>query len=212
MKHLHDEGAQPDQNLQSQLALAAREQLGLDSQITLPQLPTPAQKSAGLRAAPPTPGLGHTPSPTHSPQPGASPSTTPAAPALPATPTPPAALNPAVAPAATSSTPLALATPSTSTLHQPTGRLEPTQSQSIKTCLQPHHDYVQHHHHHHHQQQQQQQHHGRQAAESQTSNSSWVKGDGLTKQWQGKLYVVNAKGEEFVCELMTDAWPAHLSR
>ena len=205
MKHLHDEDAKPDQNLQSQTALAARQQLGLDSQIALPLLPTPEQKSAGLHAAAPTPGLGCTPSLTQSTQHGSPPASTSAALALAAAPTPPAAFTPAatpaVTPAATPPTPSALVDTSASMSQQPTGRQNPMQSQSIKQRLQPHHDYVL-------QQQQQQQ--QRRAAEG--SNSSLLEGDGSTKHWQGKLYVVNAKGEEFVCELATDAWPAHLSR
>ena len=209
MKHMRDEGAQPDQTLQSQTALAARQQLGL----ALPQLSTPSQKSAGLHAAPQTPGLGYTPTltptpaptgaPTDSPQPGASPAATPAAPTLAAISTPPAALTPAPAPAPTPSTPSALPPTGASTSQQPISGLEPTQSQGIRRRLQPHYDHVQPH------QQQQQQ---RRAADDQSNKSSLVQGDGSTKHWQGSLYVVNAKGEEFVCELATDAWPAYLSR
>ena len=33
-----------------------------------------------------------------------------------------------------------------------------------------------------------------------------------TKHWQGGLYVLSDKGEEFVCDLQTDLWPSHLAR
>lgn len=32
------------------------------------------------------------------------------------------------------------------------------------------------------------------------------------RDWQGPLIVVNHKGEELICDLMTDQWPAHLPR
>ena len=46
-----------------------------------------------------------------------------------------------------------------------------------------------------------------------TGSNAGLGGGGPTKHWQGGLYNVNTrKGEEFVCELVTDAWPAHLPR
>ena len=35
---------------------------------------------------------------------------------------------------------------------------------------------------------------------------------GGVKHWQGPLWVIGPKGEEFICDLSTDTWPAHLSR
>ena len=37
-------------------------------------------------------------------------------------------------------------------------------------------------------------------------------GGSSLKQWQGPLCVVGHKGEEFVCDLTTDTWPANLPR
>ena len=35
---------------------------------------------------------------------------------------------------------------------------------------------------------------------------------GSVKQFSGPLYVRGPKGEELICELKTDSWPAHLAR
>lgn len=32
------------------------------------------------------------------------------------------------------------------------------------------------------------------------------------RDWQGPLYVLSHKGEELICHLKTDTWPAHLPR
>lgn len=61
MKHLHDNGTQPDRELHSQLVLQARQQLGMDSQLASPQLATPAQILSGLPQMASKPGLGYAP-------------------------------------------------------------------------------------------------------------------------------------------------------
>ena len=168
MKHLRDEGGEPDQSQHSQITLSARQQLALDSQIASPQLPTPSQKPVGLRTAgPPTPGLGYTP--TSQPD------------------TPPAAA-PAPAPAPT---------PEVSTPQLPPTAHGRSRPQTQKASLQPHDGHLQ------------QQQNVQQAAEAATLNSNPLE---ATMHWQGGLYVVSPKGEEFVCELATEAWPSHLPR
>lgn len=163
MKHLRDEGTQPDATQQSQIALSARQQLVLDPQITTPQLPTPPQKSVELLSPPTTPGLGYTPD------------TTPAA-------------NPANTPAATMS-------------QHPSFRLAGSQLHNVEASLGPGSDKSR-------RQQAEQQ-----PAEAGIVSSALLRGDGSTKRWQGALYNVHpVKGEEYVCELTTDAWPAHLPR
>ena len=61
MKHLRDTSTQPDLKLQTQLALQARQQLGLDCQVASPQLATPVQKVSGLPQTGLKPGLGYAP-------------------------------------------------------------------------------------------------------------------------------------------------------
>lgn len=110
------------------------------------------------------------------------------------------AVTPATTPAATTaSTPQA--TPSAMMSQQPSAVPGGSQLQVVHSCLAIGHDRLQ------------QQQPRRQPAEIGTGSSSSLTGEGTTKHWQGGLYSVSPnKGMEFVCELATDAWPAHLPR
>lgn len=169
MKHLHDEGAQPDEPQQRQIVLSARQQLALDSQLATPQLPTPPQPSAGLLTPPTTPGLGYAPASSQ------------------------LNITPAVTPATT---------PTAAKMsQQPSAVSGGSQLQILDASLASDRDRLQ------------QQHPSRQKAEVGTGSNSSLRQEGTTKHWQGGLYSVStSKGEEFVCELVTDAWPAHLPR
>ena len=183
MKDQRDNNISHDHGLQAQIALQARQQLKLYPEIASPQLTTPAQQPQGLHPTALRPGLG---------------------------------FGPVSQPSSMLSAQCSSRDEPASSHNQeakmplPTQPVQNTQEEQQSSQLRQQ------------VQQQVQQQLQRQGQQQQ----DWPLPPGLpndsggvlqsqrldVKHWQGTLCVVGHKGEEFVCDLATDTWPASLPR